>query len=146
MAISQIIPAGDLDRRIKVLGLTATKERGEVNNEWALIFSTWAKREDLSGSVTDKAGADTAVFNVQFTIRYNTNFLSEVKKYEALRIMDRAWSPVYLRDDDGNVFYTLAGHPMLSLKSGDLETTHKLLHFKELGRKIGMQITCEGWR
>ena len=146
MAISQIITAGELDRRIRVFKLVETKQKGENNQTWTEIFSTWAKREDVAGAVSDKAGADTALFTVQFTIRYNTQFLAEDKIYETLRIWDRAYAPVYMRDRDGNVMYDLSGNPLLSLESGDFNQAHRILQFQELGRKIGMLITCEGWR
>lgn len=143
--ISRIQKAGELDRRIQLLGLTYTKVKGEARRTYSQIFTLAAAKDPQGGTETVKAGAVTSVSGVVWRIFYNTEITTETPGYEAMIINEVVYAPVYLRDFEGNIMYDFNGHPMI-----DMDDTNTILYdikdIQEVGRRVAMDLICERWR
>lgn len=140
-----ILNAGDLDRKIQVLGLTITKTKGEARRSYAQILSVPSAKDPQGGTEGVKAGAVTNVGTVIFRIRYNTTIITEPKNYEAMQVGESIDAPVYLLDLSGQIMYDLYGNPLISI----IDTTtvlYNILDIQEVGRRVAMDLICERWR
>jgi len=144
--LSEILRGGDLDRRIQILGLTYDKVKGEGRRTYSSIMSVRAAREDAGGGEEEKSGTITEVKTVLFTIRYNSQFSTQTKKYEALQLSEVVNDPVYLRDLANQIIYDLQGNPLIDLEASGLTKTYDILHIEEVGRRVGHVITAQLWR
>lgn len=144
-AISEIIKAGDLDRRIQIMGLTYTTVEGEAIENWAQILSLKARKEPEGGTEEEKSGTVVALGTVAWTIRYNTQISVETPNYEALRVSELVGDPIYLLDGDNQIMYDLFGNPLISLENSGY-VTYDILNIEEIGRKVAQRITAQRWR
>lgn len=143
--ISGLIKAGNLDRRIQVLGLTYSKVRGEARETYAEILSTRAAKLETTGSEDEGGGTLIAVGTVEWVIRYHSVLATEPKNYEAMRLVEITDDPTYLLDGQGQIMRDLYGNPLISLVESQ-SITYEILHIAEVGRKIGHTITAQRWR
>lgn len=143
--ISELLKAGSLDRRIQILGLTYTKVEGEARPVYAELLNVRASKTEGSGIEEDKIGSVVSTATVTFTIRYNSQIVVETKNYEALRLAEVMDEPVYLLDLGGQIMYDLFGNPLISIEDTEA-IQYDIVHVEELGRKVGMVLTCERWR
>ena len=142
---SGLIPAGSLDRRIQILGLTVTKIKGEGVRSYAEILSIRAGKTESGGSEEEKSGTIVGLGQVVWTIRYATQIASQSPNYTALALSEIVGDPIYLLDLGGQIMYDLFGNPLVSIEdSGSI--FYDILHIAEIGRKVGMQITAQRWR
>lgn len=143
--ISGLIPAGSLDRRIQILGLTYTKVKGESIPTYSELLSIRAAKEETGGSEEEKSGTIVSLGTVVWTIRYATQIAAESKNYEALKVSELIGDPIYLLDLDNQIMYDLFGNPLISIEnSGSI--FYDILHIAEIGRKVGYTITSQRWR
>jgi hypothetical protein len=143
--ISGLIPAGSLDRRIQILGLTYTKTKGEAIRAYAEILSVRAAKAETGGGEEEKSGTVVALGTVVWTIRYHTQISVESPNYEALALSEIVGDPIYLLDEDNQIMYDLFGNPLISIEdSGSI--FYDILHIEEIGRKVGYNITAQRWR
>lgn len=143
--ISGFTRAGELDRRIQLLGLTYTKIKGEEVETFAEILTMPAQRTDQGGNEQIKAGSVTHLSQVQWLIRYNSQIISQTPNYEAMKLAEVIDSPVYLQNNAGQILYDIFGNPLVSV---DNTTTvlYDIIDVQEIGRKVEMLLICERWR
>jgi hypothetical protein len=143
--ISGLIKAGDLDRRIQILGLTYTQIEGEAIESWSEILSLKAMKEPEGGNEEERSGTVVALGTVAWTIRYNTQISVENPNYEALKVSELVGDPVYLLDLDSQIMYDLFGNPLISIENSG-SVLYDILNIEEIGRKVGQRITAQRWR
>lgn len=140
--ISGFTKAGELDRRIQLLGLTYTEIKGEKVETYSEILTMPAQKSEQGGTEQIKAGAITHLSTVQFLVRYNSQIRSQSPNYEAMQLAEVLDTPNYLLDNDGQILYDLFGNPLVSI---DNSTTvlYDIIDVTEVGRKVEMILTCE---
>ena len=143
--ISALIPAGSLDRRIQILGLTYTTVKGEAVRSYAEILSVKAAKAETGGTEEERSGTVIALGTAVFTIRYNSQLSTQSPNYEALALSEVIGDPVYLLDLDNQILYDLFGNPLVSIEESST-VFYDILHIDEIGRRVGHNITAQRWR
>ena len=143
--LSELLRAGDLDRRIQILKLTYTKVEGEAIEGYSVLQTVWASKEETGGGEEEKSGTIVGLGTVVWTIRKNNQILVQSKKGPAMKVRESINEPVYMRDDDGEILTDLEGNPLVTLDPG-YDIAYDILHVEEIGRGVGMALTTERWQ
>lgn len=81
--------AGQLDRRITLEAATdAQDETGAPIEVWTPIGTVWASRRDTSGRERVHAGAETAIADAVFRIRWRAGLTAKMRLIEGDEIWD----------------------------------------------------------
>ena len=77
---AEMVPAGQLDRRITIENRTVTQSAtGAPTETWATFATVWAGKRDLRGREYFEARQDQAEVTTEFTIRYLTGLQREMR-------------------------------------------------------------------
>ncbi len=86
-----MIRAGTLDRRITIQTVTEGRDAmGGVTETWGVFTQCWASRRDTSGRERVQAGAETAMADAVFRLRYISGVTAKMRVLEG----DDAWDIV----------------------------------------------------
>jgi SPP1 family predicted phage head-tail adaptor len=84
-----MIRSGNLDRRVVIQTSTESQgSTGEVTPSWSTFATVWASRRDTLGSERVRAGAETAMADAVFRIRWLSGVTAKMRLTEGSDVWD----------------------------------------------------------